>query len=484
METGLDRVTRAHAGARIRALHSARMRSVAQHSRELARRSREVVILAAVVGAITGLGVAAFDTAVTRGLDRLSSLPLWVIAVAPLAGLSVAAVALRWLGPSSSPSTADEYLHAFHDPDHRLGLRALAARMIGGIATLGSGGAMGLEGPSLYLGATVGDTLQHRFPRLFSAQRRRVLLVAGAAAGVAAIFKAPATGAVFALEVPYQDDLARGMLGPALVASATSYLVFVAIHGTRALLAVTGSPPFSLKDLAGALALGIVAGFGARTFAWLLRAAKRCAESVPVWIRVPAAGAGLAGFFVIARVLTGENLTIGPGYDTIQWALEPEHSIWLVAAILVLRCLATSTTVVGGGVGGLFIPLVVAGALAGRIVGGAINALDTSLFAVIGAAAFLGAGYRVPLAAVVFVAEATGRPGFIVPGLLAAVVAELMMGPRLGHRLPAASVRRARRTTAPQRLSTRRHHLQCYTAGESDPSTLRNSATPEMLSAL
>jgi chloride channel protein, CIC family len=90
--------------------------------------------------------------------------------------------------------------------------------------------------------------------------------------------------------------------------------------------------------------------------------------------------------------------------------------------------IATSTTVAGGGVGGLFIPLVVAGALAGRVVGGAVNALDTSLFTVVGAAAFLGAGYRVPLAAVVFVAEATGRPGFVVPGLLAAVVAELVMG--------------------------------------------------------
>ena len=104
--------------------------------------------------------------------------------------------------------------------------------------------------------------------------------------------------------------------------------------------------------------------------------------------------------------------------------------MWLIAAILVLRCLATSATIAGGGVGGLFIPLVVAGALAGRFVGGSVHALDTSLFTVIGVAAFLGAGYRVPLAAVMFVAEATGRPGFVVPGLIAAVVAELMMGPR------------------------------------------------------
>ncbi len=404
------------------------MRSFAHHSRDLAHQSREVVLLAAVVGLITGLGVALFDTAVTRSLEQLDRLPLWAVALAPLVGLSIAAIALRWVGPSSTPETADEYLHAFHDPDHALFLRPLAARMIAGIATLGSGAPMGLEGPSMYLGATLGDTLQTRFPRLFSARQSRLLLVAGAAAGVAAIFKAPATGAVFALEVPYQDDLARHMLGPALIASASSYLAFVAIHGTAPLLTVTGSPPFTFKDIAAALALGLLAGLGARLFARMLRSAKQLAATISPWVRVPAAGLTLATIFVVARVLAGRNLTTGPGYDTIRWALDPVNSVWLVAAILALRCIATSTTVAGGGVGGLFIPLVVAGALAGRIVGGTVNALDTSLFTVIGVAAFLGAGYRVPLAGVVFVAEATGRPGFIVPGLLAAVVAELMMG--------------------------------------------------------
>ncbi len=406
------------------------MRGWAQRSRDLARRSKEAVLLAAIVGALTGLGVAGFDTVVTRGVDKMNSFPLWATALAPLVGLSAAALVLYFFGPSASPSTADEYLHAFHDPGYRLPVRPLIARMVAGIATLGSGAPMGLEGPSLYLGAGIGETLERRFPRLFSAKQRRLLLVAGAGAGVAAIFKTPATGAIFALEVPYQDDLARYMLGPTLIASATSYLVFVAIHGTSPLLSVTGSPPFSFKDLAAALALGVLAGIGARVFAWLIRSAKHLHTSVPAWVRVPAAGACLGGIFVAARLCAGSSLTTGPGYDTIRWALDPTHSVWLIGAILVLRCLATSVTIAGGGVGGLFIPLVVAGALTGRIVGGSVNALDTSLFVVIGVAAFLGAGYRVPLAAVMFVAEATGRPGFVVPGLLAAVVAELMMGRR------------------------------------------------------
>ena len=74
-----------------------------------------------------------------------------------------------------------------------------------------------------------------------------MLLVAGAAAGVAAIFKAPATGAVFALEVPYQDDFARHMLLPALVGAATGYLTFVAFHGTDPLFPIERTPPFDYR---------------------------------------------------------------------------------------------------------------------------------------------------------------------------------------------------------------------------------------------
>jgi CIC family chloride channel protein len=88
----------------------------------------------------------------------------------------------------------------------------------------------------------------------------------------------------------------------------------------------------------------------------------------------------------------------------------------------------TAGTLAGGGVVGLFLPLVVVGGLMGRLVGGAIDAPNVTLFIIVGVAAGLGAGYRVPLAAVMFVAEATGRPGWVVPGLLAAVGADLMMG--------------------------------------------------------
>jgi CIC family chloride channel protein len=143
---------------------------------------------------------------------------------------------------------------------------------------------------------------------------------------------------------------------------------------------------------------------------------------------VVVAGATLGLILWVGDLLTHEPVTIGVGYHTIAWALEPHRAAWLLLSVLLLRCLATAATVSGGGVGGLFIPLVVTGALLGRAAGTILPGLDHQLAVIVGVAAVLGAGYRVPLAAVVFVAEATGRPGFIVPALLAAVAADLMMG--------------------------------------------------------
>ncbi len=398
--------------------------------RTLTRRSAPRLAVAAATGVVVGLAVAVFDQVVAEQLvPELLTAPLWVLAIGPGVGLVIAALVLRFAGGGTTPGTADEYLREFHDASARTSPRQLGARVLAAVATLGSGGPMGLEGPSIHIGSTVGGWIQRRVPRLFRGTDRRTLLVAGAAAAVAAIFKAPATGVVFALEVPYQDDLARRMLLPALVSGASGYLAFVAVNGTEPLLRVVGDPGFGFRDLAGAVVLGALAGFGARLFAYALRKAKTLSGRAHPLARAVVAGVLLAGLFVAARALTGESLTVGPGYSTIRWAIEPGHAVWLLLVVLGLRCVATVVMVGGGGVGGVFIPLVVAGALLGRAVGGTIDALDTSLFAMIGMAAFLGAGYRVPLAAVMFVAETTGQASFVVPGLLAAVAAELMMGP-------------------------------------------------------
>ncbi len=397
--------------------------------RDLVRRSREVVLLAAITGAVTGLFVRFFEYIVVEfTFERIVEGPLWVGAIAPGVGLVLSAILLRTVGNGASSATSDEYLRAFHDPEYPLRPRAFMGRLAAAVTTLGFGGAMGLEGPSMYGGSALGAMIQRRLPKAFRGVDHRTLLVAGAAAGVAAIFKAPATGAIFALEVPFRDQMARRMLLPALVASASGYLVFVALSNTDPIFSFQTDrvASFQYRDLAGAILIGICCALGARIFSRMIRYAKAFTYRPPV-VRVALASVTLVVLFVMSRLLTGESLTIGTGYEVIRWLAE-EHALWLLAVVFALRCLATAATLAGGGVGGLFVPLVVGGAIVGRGVGDIVNPLDPTLYVLLGIAAFLGAGYRVPLAAVMFVAEATGQPGFIVPALFAAVAAELVMG--------------------------------------------------------
>jgi CIC family chloride channel protein len=399
--------------------------------RELFKRSREVVLLAAITGILTGLAVRGFEYVVEEMYHAVLDAPTWVGATAPAVGLLVAGLLLTFVGGGASPATSDEYLRAFHDPAYRLRPRYLVARILASIATLGSGGALGLEGPSLYGGASIGSMLQGRLPRPFRGTDHRTLLVAGAAAGVAAIFKAPATGAIFALEVPYRDDLARRMLLPALVASACGYLTFVSLSDTVPLLSVGtySIENFRLIDLLGALIVGAICAVGARAFAKLIRAAKEFSlRAMP--LRLLVASALSVGLYFVSVELTDQPLSLGSGYEVLRnWLLiEPDLSLWLLASVFVIRCLACAATTAGGGVGGVFIPLVVAGAITGRGVAEVVAPDRFALYTLLGIAAFLGAGYRVPLAAVMFVAETTGKPNFVVPALFAAVAAELVMG--------------------------------------------------------
>ncbi|HEY8544507.1 MAG TPA: chloride channel protein [Acidimicrobiales bacterium] len=387
-----------------------------------------MLVLSALTGAVVGLGVAAFEwVTAEKLLEAVLDWPLALQGLAPGIGLALAALALRYLGRGASPTTSDAYIENFHQQDRRLDLTKVPARLLASATTLGLGGALGLEGPSMYLGAATGSALQRRFQRLFSPGAAKTLLVAGAAAGVAAIFKAPATGTVFALEVPYQDDTARRMLLPALVSSASSYLVFVAIHDTTPLFPADGTPPFALRELGGALLLGVLCGGLARLFAVLTGAAKRVHGTLAAPWRILLAGGVLAALLLVVDAATGEQLTLGPGYHVIDW-LRTSPSLGLVVLVLGLRVAATVVTLAGGGAGGLFIPLVLLGALTGHLVGDVLDERIAVLFPVVGVAAFLGAGYRTPLAAVMFVAESTGRPGFVIPGLLAAATSQLVMG--------------------------------------------------------
>ena len=416
-------------------------------------RNPRLLAASAATGVIVALLVAAFETlALHVVLERVLEQHLAVLALAPVVGIVASKLVLRVVGGGTSGSTSDEYVRAFHERQPSIPIRYLPAKLLAGIATIGSGGAVGLEGPSIYAGSSTGLFVHERLGRFFRRDEARILLTAGAAAGVAAVFKTPATGVIFAIEAPYRDDVTPQALLPSLIASAASYVTFVFLVGSTPVVPFLGEGGIGnggssvldveIGDLLGALILGIAAGLGGRGFAWLVRRAKHATHTIPWPRRAAAAAAVMAGLTLLADASFDEVLSLGPGIRAMEWVVQ-QDALELIALLFGIRVVATLAAVVGDGVGGLFIPLATLGVIVGQFVGVALDAETTGLYATLGLAAFLGAGYRAPIAAVMFVAESTGAAAFVVPALVAAAVSQVVGGPssvvdyqrsmRMGH---------------------------------------------------
>lgn len=385
-------------------------------------------LLYTALGIAVGLVVVAIDwIAIEQMLHWLVDAPLWVQVLAPGVGLGLTAVILR-LAWDSGPSTSDEYVKAFHGSSD-LEPRRLGPKLSAALTTVGFGGAAGLEGPAVFAGANLGQWLGKRELKVLGGRNHRLLLAAGAAAAVAAVFRAPATGVLFALETPFRRDIAKHALIPALVASAAAYITFVIFLGSGRLLFIQSSEVPLTDEVIGAVVIGLFAGVAARGIAALFHFAKDAGKVAPISVRLPVAAASLAAAVLITDQLVDIPVTLGPGAESIvDIVLDPTISVWVILALFAIRAIATSVTLGAGGVGGVFIPLVVQGLLLGRVVEVIFDAPSNGLYPVIGLAAVLGAGYRTPLAAVMFVAETTGRAEFVIPALIATAVSQSLMG--------------------------------------------------------
>ncbi len=398
-----------------------------------------LMLASTILGVLVGLLVAVFEfVTVHLILENVEHLPVGLLAAMPMVGLAIAHLILKTLGQGASNSTSDEYIAAFHARRPSLPLRLLPVRLAAGAATVGFGGALGLEGPSIYAGSTLGLHMQRWLHRWLSYDVQKLLITAGAAAGVAAIFGAPATGVVFALEAPYRDDVVHRALLPALVAAAASYITFLAVPflSPEAVLPTAYQRSIDFGEIVGAILIGLGAGIGGRMFAASIKRAKKVAKTTPTaWL---IAGGGSVGAFLVllSDYLYDAPLTLGPGAAAVDWASEAgggSINFWLIAALFALRAIATLTSVSAAGTGGLFIPLAVQGILLGHLVGGGLDAMglgreEASIWPLLGLAAFLAAGYRTPLAAVMFVAEWTRGGPAVVPALIAAAVSQLVAG--------------------------------------------------------
>ncbi|MGH9402431.1 MAG: chloride channel protein [Terriglobia bacterium] len=349
-------------------------------------------------------------------------------------GFIIAGLIMQYMTPDPDEHSTEEIIRSYHEHQGDIQMRPFIPKLLAAIATVGFGGSAALEGPSIYGGGAIGSWLWAKLRRFKLEPRdRRILLISGAAAGMAAVFRAPLTGVIFALEMPYKDDLAHEALLPSLIASVVSFATLAAFLGAKPLFDfVPGSSTYSGNDLLWSALLGLICGGIAMAFDITFRRARTFVVkiSIPHWVKMAIGGllTGVCGLIFVA-IYHGSLIPIGPNYEAVGEILNRSHSSIELVVFGFLKLAATLFSLGVGGVSAMFVPLFLTGGSFGAAFAQSVaHSPSIDLFAAVGMAAFIAGGYKTPLTAVVFVAEATGGHSFIIPTLIGAAVAYAVSG--------------------------------------------------------
>lgn len=395
---------------------------------------------AALIGILVGLTSVAFRFALAQGDIVRNALIQWAGAfprigwVFPMlfgAGGAAASVFLvRRFSPEASGSGIphlESVLHRYRDMDWR---RILPVKFIGGLLALGSGMALGREGPSVQMAGAVADATARVMKT--STRDRLTLIAAGAGAGLAAAFNAPLAGVVFVLE-EIQRDFRPIVFGAVFVAAAMANIVARLLYGQQAVFEVPflAAPP--LAALPGFVVLGALAGVLGVIFnrglvgvqSWLAR-----------WIARSALGTAAAVGALVGLVAWFSPMAVGGGHNLAEATLLGQISLAAIPLWFVLRLGLTLVCYATGAPGGIFLPLLVLGALIGLAVGEGMHVVAPEVvphpeaFAIVGMAAYFAAIVRAPLTGIVLILEMTANFEQLLPLIVACftayAVAELM----------------------------------------------------------
>lgn len=403
-------------------------RSEIQEHLDVRQQRRRIFPHAALVGACAGITALLFRAALmeagvfrNRLLSWAHGMPTWgwmVPMVFTLLGTGFAVAITRRYAPEASGSGIphlEAVLLRFRELEWK---RVLPVKFFGGIIAIGSGLALGREGPTVQMGGAVGDAFS-RWLKV-SERERLILISAGGGAGLAAAFNAPLAGVIFVLE-ELRRDFQPIVFGAAFVAAVVADVIVRASAGQFPIFAVPSYPVPPLASLPVFALLGVMAGLFGVLFNRSLLAAVERWERLPSRFVVPAAAltggmVGLIGWFSPLLLSSGDSL--------VEAALKGDVLLAAIPLLFVIRFLLTIASYGTGAPGGIFAPLLVLGALIGLAVGQVAHSLLPGIapmpgaFAVVGMAAYFAAIVRAPLTGVMLIVEMTGSYSQMLPLLV------------------------------------------------------------------
>jgi len=360
-------------------------------------------------------------------IDSLAMDHRWFLFLIPVIGGLVSGFLVFKFAPEAEGHGTDAAIDAFHNKGGIIRGRVPIIKGLASIATIGTGGSAGREGPIAQIGAGFGSFIASKL-KLTSADRR-ILLLAGMAGGIGATFRSPLGGALFAVEVLYKNpEFEHEGLIPAIISSITAFSLFGATTGWKPLL---DTPQFSFehpRELIFFLLLGISCALFGKLYVKCFYGVQHLFKQwdFPIMLK-PAVGGFLLGLLamVVPQVL-------GSGYGLVQAALYGKVALWIMLLVAFAKIIATSLTISSGGSGGVFAPSLVIGAMLGGAFGASAEALfpamihDPRAYVLIGMAGFFSGVSNTPIATLIMVSELTGNYGLIAPLMLVCTVAMIV----------------------------------------------------------
>ena len=392
-----------------------------------------IIFWAALVGVCGALSSVAFReglrllellfTGQNHSLERAASgMVWWHRVLLPLAGAVLAGAILRLAGKVLASPRAVDYMEAVRVGDGSISVRATLANSLSSLVTISSGGSIGREGPMVQLAAMLGS----RLGRLARAPipRRRLMVACGGAAGIAAAYNAPISGALFVSEI-ILGGTAMESFGPLVVASVTASATVHRLIGYSPVYDVPKVQFASNWELIFYVLLGVLLGHLAPPFLASLDFAK--SRFVALKLSLPLQ-LGLGGLIVgLISVVFPE--VWGNGFGAVGSILNAHLIGWWLLAVLLAKLLATAATVGSGAVGGVFTPTLFLGCAIGALFGGVVHSLlpgVTSVpaaYALVGMGGFLAATTHAPLTSILMLFEMTLDYDMVLPLMLACVTA-------------------------------------------------------------
>lgn len=340
----------------------------------------------------------------------------WGSVFIPVAGCLIIGLMARYGSEKIRGHGIPEAMEAILIGKSRIQPKVAVLKPVSSAVSIGTGGPFGAEGPIIMTGGAIGSLLAQTI-HLDDAERK-TLLVAGAAAGMTAIFATPLAAVLLAVELLLFEWKPRSFLPvamAALVAAATRAFMLDA----GPVFAYSGALSFTPGNLAACAAVGVLAGLGSGVLTTLVYAAEDLFEKLPLhWMWWPAIGGlaiGIGGLI--------DPAALGVGYDNIRHLLAGDLAFQAVLLLLAVKVAIWSIALGSGTSGGVLAPLLIFGGALGALATPWLPHADPGFWALLGMAAMMGGTMRAPLTATLFAVELTGDGGALLPVLAASVFA-------------------------------------------------------------